>query len=67
MTSTVLREWGLRHTEDFGAIVFNLIKAGRLQKSEDDSPSDFADGFDFYEAFEKPFLPPSRQQKPPQA
>jgi len=66
MASTVLREWGLRRTEDFGAIVFNLIKAGRLQKSEDDSLSDFADGFDFYETFEKPFLPPSRQQAKPQ-
>ena len=34
---------------------------GLLAKTKDDSRADFEDGYDFYEAFRKPFLPPSKQ------
>ena len=37
---------------------------GLLAKTKDDSRADFADGYDFFEAFRKPFLPPSRQTAP---
>ncbi|MCX7591081.1 MAG: hypothetical protein N2255_05575 [Kiritimatiellae bacterium] len=57
MTSTVLRSWGIRRTEDFGEIVFNLVEAGKLGKTERDKKEDFANGYDFYEAFVRPFLP----------
>jgi len=61
MARSVLRTWGINRTEDFGEIVFNLVEAGKLGRTEDDSRADFADGYDFHSAFEKPFLPASAQ------
>lgn len=57
MTLAVLHEWGIRRCEDFGELVFALVDAGVLSKTETDSRADFAHGFDFQEAFRKPFLP----------
>lgn len=57
LTLTVLHSWGVRSCEDFGAIVFNLVEAGVLGKTERDSRQDFADGYDFDEAFVAPFRP----------
>jgi uncharacterized repeat protein (TIGR04138 family) len=57
MTYTVFSEWGVHTTLDFGAIVFNLVEAGRLGKTETDSLEDFRDVFSFDEAFLKPFEP----------
>lgn len=57
MAKTVLNEWGIRGTEDFGEMVFNLVEAGLLGKTEEDSRADFANGYDFNEAFRNPFLP----------
>ena len=34
---------------------------GLLAKTKNDSRADFEDGYDFFEAFRKPFLPPSKQ------
>lgn len=45
------RSWGVRCTEDFGALVFQMCEAGLLNKTEQDRPKDFADGFDFNKAF----------------
>ena len=57
MTLIVLDEWGVRRCEHFGDIVFNMIEANLLGKTKQDSRDDFAGGYDFREAFEKPFLP----------
>jgi len=57
MTLTVLDEWGIRRCEDFGEIVFNMVEDGLLAKTDTDSREDFKDGYDFEEAFRKPFLP----------
>jgi len=57
MARTVFRTWGVTRTEDFGEIVFNLVKAGKLGKTETDKRDDFAGGYDFVEAFVNPFLP----------
>ena len=57
MALTVLETWGIRKTEDFGEIVFNLVEAGKLRKTEKDTRKDFAHGYDFREAFARPFLP----------
>lgn len=57
MVVTVLEYWGLRHCDDFGAMVFNLIEAGIFGKTETDRPEDFKGGFDFHEAFVAPYLP----------
>lgn len=63
MAPVVFDAWGITRCEDFGEIVFNLVEAGLLSKTETDSRSDFAGGFDFYEAFRVPYLPPSRRNK----
>ena len=48
---TVLAEWKIFRTEDFGEIVFEMIEAGLLTKRPGDSREEFRNGFDFYEAF----------------
>ncbi|MCX7872508.1 MAG: hypothetical protein N2487_04410 [Verrucomicrobiae bacterium] len=63
MTLTVFDEWGIRRCEDFGEIVFNLVDASLLGKTEQDSKDDFKGGYDFEEAFKKPFLPSSKLNK----
>jgi uncharacterized repeat protein (TIGR04138 family) len=45
------RSWGVTCTEDFGALVFQMCEAGLLNKTDQDRPKDFADGFDFNKAF----------------
>jgi uncharacterized repeat protein (TIGR04138 family) len=57
MALTLLQEWGIRRCEDFGELVFSLIDHGILSKTDTDSRMDFAGGYDFEEAFRKPFLP----------
>lgn len=61
MTKTVLEEWGVRCCADFGEIVFNMVEVSWLAKTEKDSRADFQDGYDFEEAFRKPFLPRDKQ------
>lgn len=52
MARTVLEHWGIHTTEDVGCVVFALVEQGILVKQEDDRPDDFANVFDFEEAFE---------------
>lgn len=59
MTRTVLATWGVTRTEDFGELVFNLVNHGVLGKTDQDKKEDFANGYDFHEAFSAPFLPSS--------
>ncbi len=65
LTHTVFAEWGVRATLDFGEIVFNLVEAGRLGKTENDSRDDFRDVFDFDEAFLRPFEPQAKEPSTP--
>jgi uncharacterized repeat protein (TIGR04138 family) len=67
MTMALLNEWGVHNCADFGEIVFNMIEIGLLAKTEKDSRADFARGYDFFEAFRKPFLPASKQTENPGA
>ena len=68
MAMTVLEEWGVRSCLDFGEIVFNMIEADWLAKTDKDSRADFASGYDFDDAFRKPFLPKGKHASPaPQA
>jgi len=55
MAKTVFEQWGIVTTEDFGAIVFQLVDEGLLGKTEQDKMSDFARGYDFHEAFVRNF------------
>ncbi len=56
MAKLVLNNWGILNTADFGEIVFNLIRIGRLRKSETDRREDFENVYDFEEAFRKQFV-----------
>jgi uncharacterized repeat protein (TIGR04138 family) len=47
----VLKRWGVRRSEDFGQIVFAMVEAGLMFKTDSDSLDDFRDVFDFAEAF----------------
>ena len=55
LARTVLEEWGISGTVDFGDLVFNLVDAGLLSRTEKDTREDFEDIFDFEEAFENEF------------
>lgn len=63
MALTLLEQWGLRKTQDFGNVVFNLIEFGIFGKTQEDCIEDFHEVFDFDEAFRKPFLPAARCSK----
>lgn len=62
LTLMVLEEWGIRRGEDFGEIVFNMVESSLLGKTENDSRDDFKGGYDFHEAFRKPYLPKGKQE-----
>jgi len=51
----VLEQWGLYRTEDFGEIVFGLVKSRLLNKQDTDRKSDFRNGFNFREAFDRAY------------
>ncbi len=60
MAVTVLEEWGVMSCKDFGDLVFNMVENGLLAKTEKDTRADFQNGYDFTEAFCKPFWPQSK-------
>jgi uncharacterized repeat protein (TIGR04138 family) len=64
MTRTVFTRWGITRCEDFGEIVFNLVNKGVLGKTDEDRKEDFAGGYDFEEAFHRPFLSKKRLNSP---
>lgn len=53
MARTVLEHWGVYTTEDFGNIVFNIIDAKLLSKTQNDSIDDFKGIYDFRAVFDK--------------
>jgi uncharacterized repeat protein (TIGR04138 family) len=65
MAQTVLGEWGIRECRGFGNIVFNMVEIGLLAKTQNDSRQDFDDGYNFDDAFRRPFLPARKLVTPP--
>jgi uncharacterized repeat protein (TIGR04138 family) len=55
MARLVLSNWGLHTTGDFGEIVFNLIRIGRMRKTASDRREDFDNVYDFDSAFREQF------------
>ncbi len=53
LTRSVFEHWGVQTTEDFGHIVFRLVDAGLLGKTEQDRLEDFRQAYDFGETFER--------------
>jgi uncharacterized repeat protein (TIGR04138 family) len=60
MVPTVLSEWGINNCEDIGEVVFNMVDANLLAKTDTDSREDFKGVYDFNDAFVKPFRPTKR-------
>ena len=55
MARVVFEGWGLRSTDDFGEIVFNLVDRGLLGRSETDSKEDFHAVYDFEKALDRSY------------
>ena len=55
MSRLVLESWGIYSTSDLGDVVYNMIEAQLMKKSESDRREDFNDVFDFVDAFESNF------------
>ena len=53
MTLTVLTYWGIKTTDDFGNIVFNLVENKVLAKDAQDHYESFKNAYDFEEVFNK--------------
>ncbi|MCC6580853.1 MAG: hypothetical protein IT440_10460 [Phycisphaeraceae bacterium] len=51
LARTVLRRWHIYRCEDFGHIVFAMIDAGMMRKTDQDNLDDFHGVFDFADAF----------------
>ena len=56
LAKDVLNSWGVHTTLDFGHVVFNLVEAGLLSKTPEDSLSDFIDKYDFAQVFEADYF-----------
>jgi uncharacterized repeat protein (TIGR04138 family) len=53
MARTVLNQWGIKGTADFGEIVFNLVDEQVMSKQDSDTREDFANVYDFEEVFDQ--------------
>jgi uncharacterized repeat protein (TIGR04138 family) len=69
MALLVLSQWGVYETADFGRMVGALVGEGVFSRSKGDAEKDFDGVYDFGEAFDAPFLPPSfsRRAEPKKA
>lgn len=57
MARHVLNSWGIKSTDDIGEIVFLLVNAGILSKTDQDKKEDFRQVFPFIEAFDNSYKP----------
>lgn len=48
----VLEHWGITQTLDYGRIVFALVEAGLMRKTEEDDLEDFANVYTFDDVFD---------------
>jgi len=55
MVRTVFEHWGIKTTEDFGEIVFNLIETGLMKKTNEDTKENFKNIYNFKSAFDRPY------------
>jgi uncharacterized repeat protein (TIGR04138 family) len=53
MARAVLKRWNIHNSEDFGHIVFAMVEAGLMHKTDEDSVDDFIDVFDLANAFDE--------------
>jgi len=51
LAKMTFKSWGVRSTDDFGAIVFQMCSVGLLHRREEDQLEHFHEVFDFEEVF----------------
>ena len=51
LSRIVLARWNIHATEDFGRIVFAMVDAGLMRKTDEDTLEDFQGVYDFDEEF----------------
>lgn len=51
----VFASWGVKSTDDFGRIVFELIERGEMRKTDRDQLTDFFDVYDFNDVFDRDY------------
>lgn len=56
LAKLVLARWGIHCTSDFGEIVYNLIKIGKMSQSNGDRREDFDNVYDFEQTLVKEFV-----------
>ena len=59
LARTVLSRWNITSTLDFGRMVFALINAGQMQKTDEDTLEDFRNVYEFRKAFEAGYRIPA--------
>ena len=52
MSIVVFKTWGIHSTDDFGKIVFQLIEAGEMRKTDGDQLDDFLGVYEFNKVFQ---------------
>ncbi len=60
LAKTVLKRWKITECVDFGHIVFEMIDAGLMYKTAEDSLDDFTEVFDFTSAFSPTLTAPGK-------
>lgn len=56
MAICVFRQWGIRKTDDFGDMVFEMIERGEMRKTDADQRSDFCGVYDFQQGLVDNYL-----------
>ena len=64
MGKAVFNRWGVKDSMDFGQIVFSLVSAKLMSKTDADSLSDFEGGFDFEKTFGENYVPAGLADEP---
>lgn len=64
LAGTVLARWGITCTMDFGRMVFAMVDASLMQKTDEDNLEDFRSVFDFEYAFERAYRIPTAASGP---
>lgn len=52
MARNVLEHWNIRRTEDFGRLVFAMVDAGLMSRTDEDRIDDFYSVYSFDDAFD---------------
>ena len=53
LTMAVLEFWGIKNTEDFGHVIFNLVENNILTKTEEDDIGIFRNAYNFEQVFKE--------------